>query len=133
MERQEPGPGRNAPYFVVSTIVISRPSIWGNCSILPTASTSSRIRIRTFKPKSWVRHFPAPETHRHLDLVAFTQEGHDFAEFHFVVVDFSPGAKLDLLDVDHLLLLFCLGALFALLIFELSVVEDFADGWIGGR
>src|SRR5579864_9544583 len=78
-----------------------------------------------------VRQFAAAEAHRHFDLVAFIDEALHRAHLDVVIVIVDAGAKLDLFDLDHLLLLPRLVLALLLLVFEFAEIEDFADRRIG--
>src|SRR5262249_51571218 len=52
-----------------------------------------------------VGHLAAAEAQRHLDLVAFLEEALHRAHLHVVIVVVDHRPELDLLDLDHLLLL----------------------------
>ena len=74
-----------------------------------------------------VHHLTAAKTQRHLDLVSLFQETAHRLHLHVVIVLLDVGAKLDLLDVDRLLLLARFALLFLRFVFHLAVVEDLAD------
>src|SRR5579863_1617568 len=78
-----------------------------------------------------VRKLAAAEAHRDLHLVAFVDEVSHAAHLDVVIVIVDAGAKLDLFDLDHLLLLARLVLALLLLVFEFAEIEDFADRRIG--
>src|ERR1700722_1123806 len=78
-----------------------------------------------------MRHLAAAEAHDHFHLVAFTDEFEHGAHLDVVVVIVDAGAELDLLDLDHLLLLARGVEALLLLVFVFAEIEDLADGGIG--
>src|SRR5688572_12769039 len=80
-----------------------------------------------------VRHFAAAEENRRLDLVAVFNEALDVVLLELVVVLVDLRAKLDLLDLDHLLVTLGLARPLLLLVLILAVVHDPADRRHGGR
>ena len=77
-------------------------------------------------------HFATAKAERHLDLVAFLEEAAHGLHLGVVVVIVDAGAKLDLLDLDDLLLLAGFGGFLLLKEAELPIVEDLADRRICG-
>src|SRR5215211_6639198 len=75
-----------------------------------------------------VGHFTTAEPQGHLDLVAFLEEASHRTHLHVVIVVVDHRPDFDLLDLDDLLLLACLGGLFLCLIFVLAEVENLGDG-----
>ena len=92
-------------HFGARIITICRPSRRGNCSTLALASNSVRTRSSTWAPSSWCTISRPRKRKRDLDLVAFFQEARHRAHLDLVVVLVDAGPQLDLLDLDHLLLL----------------------------
>src|SRR5262245_12518570 len=84
--------------------------------------------VEKFGPQVLVRHLAATEAQGNLDLVALFEEALHGAHLHVVVVVIDHRPELDLLDLDHLLLLARLGRLLLLLIFVFAVIEQLADG-----
>ena len=123
---------RSRAYFGASTITIWRPSIEGSASTLAIMPVSIFTRSSRRKPKILMGHFAATKAKRHLDLVAFFEEAAHGLHFGVVVMVVDAGAKLDLLDLDDLLLLAGFGGFLLLKEAELPVVEDLADRRIGG-
>ena len=78
-------------------------------------------------------HLAALEAQRSLDLVTFTKEPHCLIFLCLVIVFVDGDGKLHLFNNDDLLL-FTRGALgLVLLVKELAVILNFADGWDGVR
>src|SRR5690606_12564554 len=78
-----------------------------------------------------VGHLAAPETQRDLRLVALFEEALQVAKLDLVVAFIGAGPELDFLDLDDLLLGLGLGLPFLLLVLELSIVHQAADGGHG--
>ena len=72
-------------------------------------------------------HFTAAKSQGNLDLVAFLEEPAHRAHLNVVVVIVDAGAHLDLLQLDHFLVLAGFGGFLLFLVFEFAVVHDFAD------
>src|SRR5215204_4645914 len=75
-----------------------------------------------------VRHFPAAEAQRHLDLVAFLEEALHRAHLHVVIVIVDHRPEFYLLDLDHFLFLAGFSRLLLRLVFVFAVVEKFGNG-----
>src|SRR5688572_13432018 len=75
-----------------------------------------------------MRDLPTAEHEGDLDLVALSQEAAGVARLRLEVVILDPGAVLDLLEMDHVLLLLCLAGHLGLLELELPVVHDANNG-----
>ena len=80
-----------------------------------------------------MRHLAAAEEDRRLDLVAFLEEALDVLLLELVVVLVDLRPELDLLDLDHLLVLLGLARALLLLILVLPEVHDAADRRHGRR
>ena len=78
-----------------------------------------------------MRDFSAPEHHRGLDLVFLFQKPENMILFEVVIMFVDFGPKLDLLDLDRLLMPLCLLSPLALLIAVLSIIHDSANRRIG--
>src|SRR4029077_5345129 len=89
--------------------------------------------VEQHPPSLGVTLLAAAEHDGHLDLVVLLQEALDVAALGLVVVLGDLRAKLDLADVHLLLALAGLLGLLLLLVLVLRVVEDPADGRLGGR
>src|SRR6186713_91580 len=75
-------------------------------------------------PDLRVRHLATAEEDRRLDLVTFTQEALDVLLLELVVVLIDFRSELDLLDLDHFLMLLGLARSFLLLVLILPEVHD---------
>src|ERR1700722_10685331 len=80
-----------------------------------------------------VRHLAAAEEDGGLDLVAFLEEALDLLLLELIIVLVDLRAKLDLLDLDHLLVTPGLPRALLLLVLVLAEVHDPADGRDGSR
>jgi hypothetical protein len=80
-----------------------------------------------------VRHFASAIAQGDLHLVAFLEEALHRLHLHVIVVIVDHRTELDLLDLDDLLALARFGRLLLRGIFELPVIEKFADRRIGVR
>src|SRR6185503_5103261 len=78
-------------------------------------------------PDLGMRHLPAAEEDRRLDLVAILEEALDVLLLELVVVLVDLGAELDLFDLDHLLVLPSLTRALLLLVLILAEIHDAAD------
>src|SRR6185503_20955041 len=78
-------------------------------------------------PDLGMRHFAAAEEDRRLHLVAIGEEALDVLLLEVVVVLVDLRAELDLLDLDHPLVLFRLAAALLLLVLVLAEIHDSAD------
>ena len=78
-----------------------------------------------------VRHLSAPKTQGDFHLVAVLQELEDVAHLDVIVIGIGVGPKLDLFDLNDLLLFAGLGLTLLLFVFELAKIHDLADGGIG--
>jgi hypothetical protein len=87
-----------------STMIICRPSIFGNCSTVPYGSRSFLHPLQQAHAEFLVRHFATAEPQRDLGLVALLEELDQVAQLDLVIALVRAGAKLDLLDLDLLLL-----------------------------
>jgi len=74
----------------------------------------------------------ATEPQRHLALVTVFQKTPQVAHLDLVVALISTGTELDFLDVDDVLLGLGFRSLLLLLVLELAVVHQPANGWHGG-
>src|ERR1044072_1166557 len=74
-----------------------------------------------------MRHLATAEEDRRLDLVTFAQEALDVLLLELVVMLIDLGPELDLLDLDHLLMLLGLARSFLFLVLILPEVHDPAD------
>ena len=75
----------------------------------------------------------AAEAQRHFHLVAFFQELEHRAHLHAVVVIIDIWTEFDFLDLDRLLLFAGFVLSFLLFVFELAVIENLTNWWIGVR
>src|SRR5262249_1324417 len=75
----------------------------------------------------WMRHFAAAKEDRRLHFVAVVEEALDVLLLELIVVLVDLGAKLDLFDLDHLLVLARLARPLLLLVLILPEVHDAAD------
>jgi hypothetical protein len=75
-----------------------------------------------------MRHLAAFETQRRFDLVAFAEEAHCLVLFGLIIMLIDGDRKLDFLHNDDFLLLARSAVALVLLVQELSVVLDTADG-----
>ena len=84
-------------------------------------------------PDFRMRHLAAAEKDRGLDLVTLSQEALDVLLLEVVIVhiDFRP--ELDLLDLDHPLMLLGLASALLLLVLILPKIHDLADRGHCGR
>src|SRR6185369_1414428 len=80
-----------------------------------------------------VRHLAATEEDGGLDLVPFAQEPLDVLLLELVVVHIDLRPELDLLDLDHPLVLLGFAGALLLLILILAKVHDAAHRWYRGR
>src|SRR4030095_10692270 len=74
-----------------------------------------------------MRNLATAEEDRRLDLVTFAQEALDVLLLELVVMLIDLGPELDLLDLDHLLMLLGLARSFLFLVLILPEVHDPAD------
>ena len=81
----------------------------------------------------FVDDFTTPEPDVGFDLVALIQETNDVVLLELVIVLVSVGPEFDFLDLDAMLLLLRFVLLLLLLVGELAVVHDFANGRASGR
>src|SRR6185436_7071949 len=80
-----------------------------------------------------VRHLAPAEKDRRLDLVAVLEKALDVLLLELVVVLVALGPELDLLDLDHLLVLPGLARALLLLVLVLAEVHDPADRRVRSR
>ena len=80
-----------------------------------------------------VSHFTTAETQRDFGLVAFSQEADQATQLDVVVAIVRTRAELDFLNLDLFLLQLGFMLLFGLLVFELTVVHQFAHRRLGCR
>ena len=78
-----------------------------------------------------MRHLAAFESQRRLNLVAFSEEPDCLVLLGLVVVLINRHRELDLFDDDDLLFLACGAVALVLLVKELAIVLDLADGGHG--
>ena len=78
-------------------------------------------------------HFPATENDARLGFVPFSQESHDVILFELKIVLFSLRPEFYLLYDNLLLMLLCFVGPFALLVLELTIIHDPANGGTGSR
>jgi hypothetical protein len=78
-----------------------------------------------------VHDFPSAEKYSHLAAVAALKEPVNMLELRLVVMVVRLGTELDFLDLDYGLIFFRLLLALFLLILELTVVPDLANGRIG--
>ena len=114
-------------------MIIWRPSSLGICSTLARSRDLGLDLLEDVHGQMLMRHLAAAEAHGDLDLVALVEEFADLAHLDVVVVVVDAGAHLDLLDLDHPLLLAGGVGLLLRLVLELAVVEDLADRRRRGR
>ena len=115
------------------TMIIWRPSSCGICSTLAMLADLVPHPLQDVHRQILVRHLAPAEPHGHLDLVALVEELVHLAHLDVVVVVVDARAHLDLLDLDHPLLLAGGVGLLLRLVLELAVVEDLADRRGRGR
>jgi hypothetical protein len=78
-----------------------------------------------------VHNLSSAEEHGHLAAVAVLQEAADVLQLRLVVMFVGLGTELDFLDLNDRLFLFGFLLALLLLVLELPVVHDAADGRIG--
>jgi hypothetical protein len=78
-----------------------------------------------------MRHLAAFETQRRLDLIAFAQEANRLVLLGLVIMLVDGHGKLNFLDHDHFLLLARRAVALVLLVKELPVILNAADGRLG--
>ncbi len=84
--------------------------------------------LQQFHAAFLVRHFPALKPQRHLNLVALVEEPTHRLGFDLIIVLVDAGPHLDFFNFDDLLFLLGFGFLLLLLVFELAVVKNLANG-----
>lgn len=79
-----------------------------------------------------VSYFASAELHHSLHAVAFFEEtdGVVFLEFVIVIVGIRP--EFEFLDLNHVLLLFCVVLLLFLFVLPLPVIHGLCHGWFRG-
>src|SRR4029078_3565529 len=80
-----------------------------------------------------MRHLTTAEEDRRLHLVAFGEEALDVLLLEVVIVFIHLRAELDLLDLDHALVLLGLARPLLLLLLVLAEIHDPADRWNSRR
>jgi hypothetical protein len=78
-------------------------------------------------------YFPAFKKYHDLGLVSRFDETGDMLQLEVIIVLVGVGTKLDLFEVNHLLVLFGFVRFLALLVFEFAKIHDPANGRIGRR
>ena len=78
-----------------------------------------------------VRHFTATETQRDFHFVAVFQKLENIAHFDIIVVVIRVWTELNFFDLNNLLFFTGLSFFFLSLVFELTVVHNFANRWAG--
>lgn len=89
--------------------------------------------VKQLAPDVRVREFSAPETDRHLHLLAFFEEALDGFRLEVEVVIIRLGAEPHLLEEDDLLVLTSFALFLLLVVLEAAVVEQPANWRRGGR
>ena len=84
-------------------------------------------------PGIQVGHLAAPEHHRHLDFITGLQKFADMTDLKVQIVFIRVGPQFDLFHMRRLLVLLHRMLFLVLLVFELSVIHDAADGWLRRR
>src|SRR5262245_42288855 len=84
--------------------------------------------IEELVAKLLVRHLAPAESQGHFHLIAIFKKALHRAHLHVVIVVVDHRPKLDLLDLDYLLLLAGFCRLFLRLVFVFAVIENLADG-----
>src|SRR6056297_2889114 len=87
----------------------------------------ARDTLEQVAPEILVRHLAPAKAQRDLDLVAALEEFQHVAHLDVVIMGVGPGAELDLLDLDGLLLLARFGLAFLLFVLVLAEIHDLAD------
>ena len=91
----------------------------------------SRHPLQQFATQIQVGHFATAKAQRHFYLVAVFQKFENVAHFDFIIMRIGIWSKLDLFDLNNLLLFTRFAFPLLLFIFELAEIHDLAHGRVG--